>query len=404
MNQRIVIIGSGFAGLWAALSAARAREIAGRAPDALEIIVVSPEPTLVIRPRLYEAALDGMAPDLRALFERVDVRHVAARVEHIDARTRTLRLAPAAADTPDLLRYDRLVLAAGSVLHRPPVPGLALHAFDVDQLDSARRLDDHLQALARRPESAARNTVVVAGGGFTGIETAAELPARLRAVFGPDAPVRVVVLERADAIGPDLGPGPRPVIEQALQALGVEVMVGAEVSALDAQGVAIRGSSRIDAHTVVWTAGAQAHPLAAQVPGTRDRHGRLHVTPELRVPDADGVYATGDTACAATDDDGHVALMSCQHAIALGRAAGHNAAASLLDLPPHPYRQPKYVTCLDLGGWGAVYTEGWERAIHLRGAEAKDLKRTINTVWIYPPQGDRASVLAAADPAIPVVA
>ena len=66
------------------------------------------------------------------------------------------------------------------------------------------------------------------------------------------------------------------------------------------------------------------------------------------------------------------------------------------------YSQPKYVTCLDLGAWGAVYTEGWDRQQKLVGAEAKALKSQINTQWIYPPAADRAVALAAADPAIPV--
>ncbi|MEQ8659635.1 MAG: NAD(P)/FAD-dependent oxidoreductase, partial [Gammaproteobacteria bacterium] len=74
-----------------------------------------------------------------------------------------------------------------------------------------------------------------------------------------------------------------------------------------------------------------------------------------------------------------------------------NAAADLLGLPLHPYSQPKYVTCLDLGPWGAVYTEGWERAVVMSGAEAKALKRSINTEWIYPP-ADRATAFALAAP------
>ena len=96
--------------------------------------------------------------------------------------------------------------------------------------------------------------------------------------------------------------------------------------------------------------------------------------------------------------------MTCQHAIALGRSAGNNAAADLLGVQPLPYSQPKYVTCLDLGAWGAVFSEGWERKVVLTGKEAKELKTQINTQWIYPPQATRDIALAAADPLIPVVA
>ncbi|MCC2658273.1 MAG: FAD-dependent pyridine nucleotide-disulfide oxidoreductase [Panacagrimonas sp.] len=404
MTSRITIIGSGFAGMWAALSAARARAQAGRGPHDLQITVISPHPALVIRPRLYEAALDEMTPDLQTLFERVQVRHVAAGVERIDRAARTLHLVTTQGHGRATETYDRLVLAAGSVLNLPPIPGLQDHAFNVDQIEGARALDRHLRALAREPGLYARDTVVVAGGGFTGIETATELPQRLRDLFGASAKPRVVLVERADAIGPDLGPGPRPQIEQALRELGVGVRTGVAAAAVDPGGLMLEGGERIDARTVIWTAGVRAHPLAEQIAGERDRFGRLHVTAELRVKGLADVYATGDVAFAATDDAGHHALMSCQHAIALGRAAGHNAAADLLGLPAHPYRQEKYVTCLDLGAWGAVFTEGWDRQVKFQGMEGKQIKRTINTQWIYPPQGDRDAVLAAADPSIPVVA
>jgi NADH dehydrogenase len=100
---------------------------------------------------------------------------------------------------------------------------------------------------------------------------------------------------------------------------------------------------------------------------------------------------------------GNIAAMSCQHALSLGRVAGHNAAAELVGLQLHPYSQPQYVTCLDLGAWGALYTEGWDRQVRLTGAEGKALKRQINTEWIYPPKADRESVFAIANPDFVVV-
>src|SRR5690349_17305255 len=127
------------------------------------------------------------------------------------------------------------------------------------------------------PESTARNTIVVAGGGFTGIETAAEMPARVREALGADARVRVVVVERAEAIGPDLGPGPRPVIEQALAELGVETRLGSGVASVDAEGVTLANGERIESKTVIWTAGMRASALTEQIPAERDQFGRLHV-------------------------------------------------------------------------------------------------------------------------------
>ncbi|MNN31775.1 NADH dehydrogenase-like protein [compost metagenome] len=93
--------------------------------------------------------------------------------------------------------------------------------------------------------------------------------------------------------------------------------------------------------------------------------------------------------------------MTCQHAIVLGRHAGNNVAAQLLGVEAKPYSQPKYVTCLDLGAWGAVFTEGWDRQVKLIKEEGKALKTQINTVWIYPPAANRETALASADPMIP---
>jgi NADH dehydrogenase len=399
MSKRLAIVGTGFAGLWSALSAARLLDQAGRGGE-VEIAVIAPTPELHVRPRLYEAAPAGLTAPLGELFAAVGVRFVPAWVEAIDSRGQALTLA-AADGSRSRLAYDRLVLAAGSRLFRPPVPGLTEHAFSVDQLDEAATLEEHLRGLADRPDTPARNTVVVAGGGFTGIETAAELPERLRGLLGPRAQTRVIVVEQAPEIGPDLGPGPRPMILQALSELGVTLRLGVAVAGIDAEGVTLANGERIASQTVIWTAGVRASDLTRQIEAPRDALGRLHVDETLRVVGQDTVFAAGDTAHVAADAD-HLALMSCQHAIPLGRAAGHNAVADLLGLPPHRYSQPQYATCLDLGAWGAVFTEGWDRQVRFTGGVGKTVKRQINTQLIYPPPADRAAALAAADPAFSV--
>ncbi|MBN3728958.1 NAD(P)/FAD-dependent oxidoreductase [Burkholderia sp. Ac-20379] len=403
MSKRILVIGAGFAGMWSALSAARLLDLRGRTD--IEITLVAPAAELHVRPRLYENDPGAMRAPLQPLFDAVGVRFVAGRVEAIDVARREVSVSSAEAGAePQRLGYDRLVLAAGSRLFRPEIPGLVPHAFNVDQVEDAAALEAHLHALAARPAGKARNTVVVAGAGFTGIETAAELPARLRAILGEAADVDVILIDREAELGPDLGPGPRPVITRALTELGVRWKLGSGVAFVDAQGVTLANGERIDAQTVVWTAGARASALTAQVPGEHDRFGRLHVDRNLKVTGVEAVYATGDCAYAATDEAGNHAAMSCQHAMNLGRSAGHNAAADLLGEAPLPYSQPKYVTCLDLGPWGAVYTEGWDRVVKMEGAQAKALKTQINSEWIYPPAPNRAEALAAADPQRIVVA
>jgi NADH dehydrogenase len=396
MTKKIVVAGSGFAGMWSAVSAARAVALAGREQD-IEVISVSPNASLTIRPRLYEAILENMNPDLTPLFEAVGVRHIAGLVQTIDAGAHRLEI-ELADGTRTHLAYDKFVLATGSRLFQPPVPGLAEHAFNVDQLESARVLDAHLKSLASRPETTAHNTVVVAGGGFTGIETVAEMPERLRAVLGRDAAIRVVVVEQAPHIGPDLGPVPRPVIEEALAECGVEIITGAAVTAISADSITLSSGERIETNTVIWTAGARANPLAAQIPGEHDRFGRVTGDAFLRAGEVYDIFVTGDVVRAATDDLGNTTVMSCQHAQSLGRVAGHNAAAELMGLPLHPYSQPKYVTCLDIGPWGALYTEGWDRQVRLTREAGKAQKREINTTWIYPPAADRTAAFAVANP------
>ncbi len=401
MTQKIIIAGSGFAGLWAALSAARAVALAEREGD-VEVVVVSPTPNVHIRPRLYEAVIENMDPDIAPLLAAMGVPHVAGVVRTIDAERKEVEVL-GNDGAPVVLSYDRFVLAAGSTLFQPPVPGLAEHSFNVDQLDSARRLDAHLKALADQPESIARNTVVVAGGGFTGLETVTEMPTRLRAALGEDADIRVVVVDGASAIGAELGDAPLPHIQEALAECGVEGIPNTLVTAIDAEGVTLSTGARIETKTVVWTAGARANPLAAQIAGEHDRFGRVVADRWLRAPSADGVFVTGDVAAAATDDLGNMSAMSCQHALSLGRVAGHNAAAELVGLPLHPYSQPKYVTCLDLGPWGALFTEGWDRQVQLTRDVGKAVKREINTQWIYPPAADREAVMAVANPDFVIV-
>jgi len=399
MKQHILVIGAGFGGVWSALSAARLLDKHSRSD--VEITLLAPQAQLRIRPRFYESDVHKMFAPLDGLFDSVGVRFIKGTAEHIDELARTVGYRDEAGRW-GTLGYDRLVLAAGSQLARPPVPGLDAHAFDVDQIEAAARLEHHLKSLKNRPSSVARNTVVIAGGGFTGIETGTEMPARLRSLLGNDQDIRVIIIDRAPQIGATMGDGIRPSIIEASDYLGIEWVVNASVAAVDANGVTLADGRRIESQTVIWTVGFRASPLTQQIASVRDAQGRLHVDENLKVSGQEHVYAAGDVAYAATDDLGNFAAMSCQHAISLGRHAGNNVAADLLGVAPTPYRQPKYVTCLDLGAWGAVFTEGWDRQLKLVKEPAKELKTQINTQWIYPPAADRATALAAADPMIPV--
>jgi NADH dehydrogenase len=337
-----------------------------------------------------------MVAPLAEVFRAVDVRYEQGRVDAIDSAGGSAMIV-GPDGMPRSLGYDRLVLAAGSQGFKPDIPGLARYGFTVDQIDDAIALDHHLKALANRPSSTARDTSVVCGGGFTGIEVATEMPSRLRATLGPKANVRVIIVDRSEAIAPAMGVHPRPLIEKALRDAGVETILGAGVSALTGSGVTLSDGQSIESATVIWAGGFRASPLTAQVPAERDRSGRLVVDRNLRVAAVPTIFAAGDTAQAVTDDLGHLALMSCQHANRLGASAGFNAAADLLGLPLEPYQQKNYSTCLDLGPSGAVVTRGWDSKVEMSGDKAKAMKREINTQWIYPPQPNRADAFKAAE-------
>ncbi|MET4803756.1 NAD(P)/FAD-dependent oxidoreductase [Bradyrhizobium sp. LB11.1] len=395
--MRLVIIGAGFAGMYAALSAARLRDIQDISPKELEITLVAPEPTLVVRPRLYEPNPETLTASLLDVLNAIDVVYVQGSAETVDTKSRTVSIATGKG-TQKSLSYDRVVLATGSKLFRPSIPGLADHGFSVDSLDDAVALDKHLHALAERPATNGRDTVVVAGGGFTGIEAATEMPARLRKILGKGSKPRVIIVERNNSVAPAMGEGPRPPIENALRELKVETRLAVSITSLDEVGITLSSGEHIEAETVIWAAGIRAAPLTQQIPAERDNSGRLLVDRDLRVSGVDGVFATGDAARAACDDDGNYALMSCQHAVRMGAFAGNNAVAELLGVTTKPYHQKRYVTCLDLGEAGALFTRGWEREVTMVGDVAKKTKREINTVWIYPPQANRAAALASADP------
>lgn len=388
----VLVIGSGFAGLWAALGAARRLDELAVPAGTVEVTVLSAQPFHDIRVRNYEADLTACRIPLADVLDPAGVAHVAAEVTAIDPDARVVTTSDGATHA-----YDRLVLASGSHVVKPPIPGLAEFGSDVDTHDGAAALQRHLRGLADGADSSAAATVVVVGAGLTGIETACELPNRLRALFSGAMP-RVVLVDRNPTVGSDMGASARPVIEQALSDNGIEIRTGVSVAAVGADLVTLSSGEQLPAATVVWCAGMRASSLAEQLPVSRDPLGRVPVDDYLRVLGVPSIFAAGDVAAARMDDE-HLSVMSCQHGRPMGRYAGYNVISDLLGAPLLALRIPWYVTVLDLGPAGAVYTEGWDRVVISQGAQAKATKQVINTRRIYPPlSGDRADLVAAAAP------
>ena len=299
MKKTILIIGAGFGGFWSALSAVRLLDQHDR--QDISVQVLAPVAELRVRPRFYEPQVHTMRTSLTQLFEATGVQFIPGLARQIDVAQHTVTYQDTAGMTATL-GYSALVLAAGSQLNLPDIEGLQAHAFNVDTIEQAERLETHMQRLAALPDTPARSTVVVAGGGFTGIETACEMPARLREILGADCQPRVIIIDRGQSVGASMGTAIAPVIAEATAELGVEWCLSSSVVAVDEHGVTLADGQRIDAATVVWTAGVRASELTAQVPAERDPLGRLHVDANLRVIGSPNVFATGDSAFAACDE------------------------------------------------------------------------------------------------------
>jgi NADH:ubiquinone reductase (H+-translocating) len=405
LARRLVIVGGGFAGFWAAAAAravleAEAVAVAGDVePDSgpeIEIQLVSASALLTMRPRLYEANPASLAVELAPLLSTLDVTLTVDTAERVVLKDDGLG-GHVECESGGRVEFDRLVIATGSVMRRPDMPGME-SAHSIDTAHDAIAFDVRLAELAGGTRSP---TIVVVGAGFTGIELALELRNRMVAHGNAAhaASMRIVLVDRAPVVASELGPNPRPVIEAALADAGIETRLGVAVKGLVGGGVEIHDpgsahSETIAADVVVLNTGLHAAPFVERIAGAHDQLGRLVVPPTLQSPDCPAVFVAGDAASVDTGD-GHTALQSCQHALQMGRAAGANAARHLLNRPLRPYQQLRYVTCLDLGRAGAVLTTGWDRQVLKVGDEAKAIKRRINTETIYPPAGSTREELVA---------
>jgi NADH dehydrogenase len=399
--KQIVVLGGGFAGLWGAVGAARKLDELGHGPEAAEVTLVNRDGYHCIRVRNYEADLSAIRVPLDDVLGPIAVRRFEGEAVGIDPTEQTVTVTTATGQRT--LRYDRLVFALGSQLLRPNVPGLAEHGFDVDTYSGAGRLNAHLESLPSLPDAAGQFTVVVVGAGLTGIEVATAMPGKLRTVVArakTTRPFRVILADHQLQVGSDMGESARPVIEEALGALGIETRLGVDIVAIGPDSVMLKSGEKIPAATVVWCAGMRANPLTQLFPVERDRFGRIPVDEFMQVRGVANVFAAGDVAWAMMDDR-HASVMSCQHGRPMGRFAGHNVVCHLFGLPMLPLRIAWYVTVLDLGPWGAVYTEGWDRHVVTQGEAAKKTKQIINCQRIYPPlTRNRQEILDAAVPMV----
>jgi NADH dehydrogenase len=355
-TDRVVVVGGGFAGVWAAINAAEAANSADRD---VEVVVLSRDDHLTVRPRLYETDLADARLPLAPVLEPRGIDLVLGDAVSIDTSGRHVELA-----SGGRLAYDVVVVAAGSALARgaPWWTDHSVHTIDTER--DARELQRHLGDHA--------GPVVVVGAGLAGVELAAELAARHD----------VSLVDAALDLGHHGDVGGH--LAAVLGDLGVALVLGERVIDVRDGHVTTDAGRHIAAATVVSTSGMRASSLTAALGAPLDDLGRVVVPPTLAVPNVERVLVAGDVAHVEAAP-GHVAPMSCQCAIPMGSIAGRNAVHLLSGAALESYEQPQYVTCIDLGTAGAAFTVGWDRVLQVGGADAKAIKRRINHELIRPP-------------------
>lgn len=354
--HHFVIVGGGFAGLWATRALASAP---------VRITLIDRHNHHLFQPLLYQVATAGLsAPDIAAplrhiLRRQANVTVLLGEVAGVEPDAKRLRLADGRT-----LDYDTLLLASGATHAYFGHDDWAPHAPGLKTLDDALEIRRRILTAFERAEAeddaaqrAAWLTFAIVGGGPTGVELAGTLAeiARhtLRDEFRRADPhrARVLLLEAGPRV---LSSFPESLSAKAraqLERLGVEVRSGVPVAAIDAEGVVL-GEERIPARTVLWAAGVAASPLARDLGVPLDRAGRVVVDADLRVPGHPDVYVVGDLVAVRCDDKPVPGVAPA--AKQMGRYVGGAIRTRLRGVEPPPFRYRDFGNLATIGRMAAV--------------------------------------------------
>jgi NADH dehydrogenase len=356
MTTRIVIVGCGFGGLFAARALARA---------AAEVTVVDRTNHHLFQPLLYQVATAGLAapaiaePIRRTLARQKNVTVLYGEAQRVDVVARQVVL-----ENGETLAYDRLILATGAVDSyfghdewRAHAPGLKTveDAFEIRQ--RVLLAFEHAEREADPVKRAAWLTFVVIGAGATGVEMAGMLAEisrhTLKGEFRRFDPrnARVVLVEGMDRVLPPYTPDLSERARVQLERMGVTVWLGKKVTGIDSHGVQL-GGDRLEAKTVVWCAGVAASPLGATLGAPLARGGRVIVEPDLSVPGHPEIQVVGDLAFLPEHQPPVPGVAPA--AKQMGRHAARNLLASLAGRPTRAFRYRDYGQLATIGRSSAV--------------------------------------------------
>src|SRR5262252_3482927 len=348
-KKRVLILGGGFAGAYTALHLEKRLH---NVPD-VEIALVAKENFVLFTPMLHEVAggdveVTAIVQPLRKMLRRTRV--MIADVETIDLVKRQVRIRHSGLERSYDLPYDQLVLALGAVTNFYRTPGLAEHALTMKTLGDAiliRNLAiDALGFADNISDDAERKmalTMVVAGAGFAGVETAGAVNDLLREAmkFYPnlkESMLRMVVVDPGDHILPELGISCGRYAQERLGKRGVEIRLKTKVTGYNGEEVVLDDGTKIPTRMLIWTAGITPPPLLASLPCAIQR-GRVVANDCLQVPDWPGVWALGD--CALVPDPlnpGKFYPPTAQHAIRQAATLASNIVSSMRGQSPQPFK------------------------------------------------------------------
>ena len=346
-KSRVLIIGGGFAGLYAAMRLDRT--LARRSE--IEVTLVNRENFFLFTPMLHEVAASDLdithiVNPIRKLLRRVKFFH--GEVESIDLPGKRVRLFHGANRHEHELAYDYLIIALGSTTNFYSLPGLEENSLTMKSLGDAIHLRNRLIDLLEAAdfECAMRDrrdllTVVVAGGGFAGVETIAAVNDFLREAtkYYPhlaEDQIRTVLIHSGPLILPELGAQLGVYAQRKLAERKVEIRVNTKVNAVSEKGIELSDGTAIAARTLVWTAGTSPNPILAQLPCQKD-HGRLVVNEYMEVPGWPSVWALGDSAVVPDQRTGRPYPPTAQHAMRQGKILAKNVEAAIVGGSPKPF-------------------------------------------------------------------
>ncbi|MBK5255969.1 MAG: FAD-dependent oxidoreductase [Vicinamibacteria bacterium] len=347
-KPRVLILGGGFAGAYAALELEK--RLGTR--DDFEIFLVSKENYFVFHPILPEVisgtiGLTDVVSPLRRMLKKTEVR--VRGIESIDLERKVVRLVPGFTPHAHEVTYDHLVIGLGTVTDFRGLRGLPEHALPFKDLKDALNLRHHViraleEASIEAEDKELRRqllTFVVTGGGFSGVEVAAELNDFVRLVARTfrnidPAEIRVVLVHSTDCILPELPESLGRFAEGILRKRGVLVLLNTIVEAATGTEAILADGHRLPTRTLVSTVPSSSHPLIDAITTLPKERGRIVVNGQLAVPDMPGIWALGDCAIV-RNPDGSVNPPTAQHATRQAAALAHNLVASIRGGPTRTY-------------------------------------------------------------------